>query len=245
MRVLINLLFLVSLAACKKQSGSSSSPDGPSAGAVTGKVTNSEGNPLSGIKVTLEHTVWADSYVYATTDNNGKYKVVLPAEPAGSWTAKAQLEKPAYGKQYKFDLVADHSDAFTRDQATIRNFVWRLTGQRPDGGFYGGHVDIYQFGTDVDPSQVKLVFTPAVSTLIDGTPATTLERQVHDVAGTFMATDIPIGKYTVKAVYPGKTLLLDNRHDDNDLPAVSQTVVFGKYGYLGDTEYNIEFWLSE
>jgi len=244
MRVLINLFILLSLAACKKDAGSSPSPDGPSTGAVTGKVTNSEGNPLSGIKVTVEHTVWADSYVFATTDNSGRYKAALPVDPAGSWTAKAQLEKPAYGRQYKFDLAADHTDAFTRNQAPVRNFTWQLSGQRPDGGYYGAHVDIYQFGTDVDPSQVKLVFTPVESTLIDGTPATAVERQLHDVAGTFMATDIPIGKYTVKAIYPGKTLLLDNRHDE-DAPAVSKTIIFGKYGYLGETEYNIEFWLSE
>jgi hypothetical protein len=242
MRVLIHLFLLLSLAACKKDSGSPS--DGPSAGAVTGKVINSEGKPLSGIKVTLEHTVWADSYVFATTDNSGQYKAVLPAEPAGSWTAKAQLEKPAYGRQYKFDLAVDHTDAFTRDQATVRNFTWKLSGQRPDGGFYGAHVDIYPFGTDVDPGQVKLVFTPLETTLIDGTPATAFERQVHDVAGTFMVADIPIGKYTVKAVYPGRTLLLDNRHDNYE-PEVTKTVVFGKYGYLGETEYNIEFWLSE
>ncbi|HVU57169.1 MAG TPA: carboxypeptidase-like regulatory domain-containing protein [Puia sp.] len=245
MRTFIHFFLLLSLAACKKDAGSSSSPDGPSTGAVTGKVTNSAGNPLSGIKVTLEHTVWADSYIFSTTDNNGRYKAELPAQPAGSWTAKAQLIKSAYGKQYKFDLVVDHTDAFTRDQATVRNFTWRLSGQRPDGGFYGAHVDLYQFGTDVDPSQVKLVFTPIENTLIDGTPAIAFERQVHDVAGTFMVTDVPIGKYTVKAVYPGKTLLLDNRHDDNDEPAVNQTVLFGKYGYLGETEYNIEFWLSE
>jgi len=244
MRVLINFLLLLSLAACKKNSGSTSSADGPSAGAVTGKITDSKGNPLGGIKVTLEHTVWADSYVFATTDNSGHYKATLPAEPAGSWTAKAQLEKTAYGKQYRFDLATDHTDPFTRDQATVRNFTWQLSGQRPDGGFYGAHVDIYQFGTDVDPGQVKLVFTPVESTLIDGTPAMALERQVHDVAGTFMVTDVPIGKYTVKAVYPGKTLLLDNRHDEEE-PAVSKTVIFGKYGYLGETEYNIEFWLSE
>jgi hypothetical protein len=105
-------------------------------------------------------------------------------------------------------------------------------------------VDLYQFGTDVDPSQVKLEFTPLENTLIDGTPAVAFERPVHDVAGTFMVTDVPIGKYTVKAVFPGKTLLLDNRHDDEE-PAVSKTVVFGKNGYLGETEYNIEFWLSE
>ena len=59
-----------------------------------------------------------------------------------------------------------------------------------------------------------------------------------------MVTDVPIGKYTVKAVYPGRTLLLEGRHD-NYGAEVTKTVVFGKYGYLGETEYNIEFWLSE
>ena len=59
-----------------------------------------------------------------------------------------------------------------------------------------------------------------------------------------MVKDIPIGKYLVKAVYPGKTLLLQNRHDEA-APEVQKTIVFGKYGYLGETEYNVEFWLSE
>ncbi|WP_431216919.1 carboxypeptidase-like regulatory domain-containing protein [Puia sp. P3] len=250
MRLFVHLFLLLSLAACKKSSpaqGGGVGPDGPGSaavGSVTGMVTDSKGNTLSGIKVTVEHTVWAASYVFASTDNAGRYKIDLPGEPAGSWTAKAQLESSAYGKQYKFDLAADHTDAFTRQQSTVRNFTWRLSGQRADGGFYGAHVDIYQMGTDVDPSQVKLVFTPAESTLIDGTAAVVIERQVHDVAGTFMVTDVPIGKYTVKAVYPGRTLLLDNRHED-DSPSVSQPVVFGKYGYLGETEYNIEFWLSD
>ncbi len=83
------------------------------------------------------------------------------------------------------------------------------------GTYYGAHVDVYPFGTDVPLEGVKLVFTPTENTLIDGSPAATIERTVEDVAGTFMAKDIPIGKYTVKAVYPGKTLLLDNRHNDN------------------------------
>jgi len=247
MRIFIHFLLLLSLAACKKDSSSSHSTDGPPppvAGSVTGKIADSKGDPLAGIKVTVEHTIWYASYVFSTTDNNGAYKVDIPATPAGSWTAKAQLEKPAYGKQYKFDLVPDNTDAFTRDKAVVRNFTWKLSGQRSDGGFYGAHVDIYQWGTDADPSQVKLVFTPIEGTLIDGTPATAFERQVKDVAGTFMVTDVPIGKYSVKAIYPGRTLLLAKRHEE-DTPAVSKTVVFGKYGYLGETEYNIEFWLSE
>jgi hypothetical protein len=60
-----------------------------------------------------------------------------------------------------------------------------------------------------------------------------------------MVKDIPIGKYSVKAIYPGKTLLLENRHMDNDDAAIDKQVVFGKNGNLGETEYNIEFWVSE
>jgi len=49
---------------------------------------------------------------------------------------------------------------------------------------------------------------------------------------------------------PGKTnkvqliCILDNRNDDKGA-AVNKKVIFGKYGFLDDTEYNIEFWVSE
>jgi hypothetical protein len=237
------LLFSYSLPACKKDSDLSSHSK---AGYVTGKVTDAAGHPLAGVKIIIEHTVWQDSYVFATTDNNGNYKVSIPAEPAGDWTAKAQIQKSAYGQDYTFDLAPGSTDAFNANDAVTRNFTWKLSGERSVAGtYYGAHVDLYQFGTAVPMHEVKLIFTPLENTLIDGSPATTIERTVQDIAGTFMVNDIPVGKYKVKAVYPGKTLLLDNRHDDNDAPAVEQPVVFGKYGYLGETEYNVEFWLSE
>ncbi|TKK66957.1 carboxypeptidase regulatory-like domain-containing protein [Ilyomonas limi] len=239
--MMLLLLFSYSLPACKKDTHPPSS-----AGYVTGKVTDASGQPLPGVKVTIEHTVWANSYVFATTDNNGNYKVAIPAEPAGDWTAKAQIKKSAYGQDYTFDLAPGSTDAFTVNDAVTRNFTWKLSGEKPAAGtYYGAHVDLYQFGTDAPVDKIKLIFTPTESTLIDGSPATTIEKTVEDVAGTFMAKDIPIGKYTIKAVYPGKTLLLDNRHDDHDAPAVEQPVIFGKSGYLGETEYNVEFWLSE
>jgi len=241
--LMLLLLISYSLSACKKDTNP---PPTSAAGYVTGKITDAAGHPLQGVKVTIEHTVWQDSYVFATTDNNGNYKVAIPAEPAGDWTAKAQITKSAYGQEYTFDLAPGNTDAFDRNSAVVRNFTWKLSGERPEAGtYYGAHVDLYQFGTDVPMEDVKLVFTPLENTLIDGSPAATIERKVEDVAGTYIAKDIPMGKYTVKAVVPGKTLLLDNRHDDHDAPAVEQNLVFGKYGYLGDTEYNAEFWLSE
>lgn len=236
------IVFLISILACKKEA----TEDIPSvnSGVIKGKISDVSGHPLPGVKVTIEHTVWYDNYVYAQTNNDGEYSAELPQQPAGDWTAKAQWEKSAYGQTYKFDLAPSSDDPFNKSGAT-RNFVWKLNGNRPgNNGFYGAHTDLFAFGADIDLNNMKLVFTPVENTLVDGSPATTIERSVHDVAGTFMATDIPIGKYVVKAVYPGKTILLENRHDDND-PAISKEVVFGKNGFLGETEYNIEFWVSE
>src|SRR4051794_901941 len=233
--IMLLLLISYSLSACKKDANS---PPQSASGNVTGRITNAAGNPLQGVKVTIEHTVWHDSYVFATTDNNGNYKVAIPADPAGDWTAKAQIKKSAYGQEYTFDLAPGSTDAFNCNSAVVRDFTWKLSGERIEAGtYYGAHVDLYQFGTDVSMDNLKLVFTPVESTLIDGSPATTIERKVEDVAGTYMVKDIPIAKYKAKAVFPGKILLLDNRHDDNDAPAAEQPVVFGKYGYLGDTEY--------
>ena len=113
-------------------------------------------------------------------------------------------------------------------------------------GYYGAHVDLYPFGTDVDMTKLKLFFSPfpGETNLIDGTSAASFERTAEEIAGTFMVKDVPIGKYTVKIVYTGKKLLLNNRYAD-DIDEETKTVVFGKYGYLGETEYNIAFYVTE
>ena len=101
---------------------------------------------------------------------------------------------------------------------------------------------IYEGGVEwaiADGTSVRGSFT-----LMDGTVVTAFERPVEDVAGTFMVKDIPIGKYTLKALYNGKTLLLNDRHlDDNN--EETKTVIFGKNGYPGETEYNIEFYVTK
>jgi len=235
--------------ACKKEAAviaSSSSYESITAnpGTVTGKATDSFGNILQGVDITVEHTVWLGTYLYATTNKKGKYSIIIPSDPAGDWTAKARYSKKAYGQTYLFDMQGN-TDPFAQTEATVRNFKWKLSGKKPGtNSYYGAHVDLYPFGTDAEMNKIKIVFTPLDSTLIDRSPAISFERNVEDVAGTFMVKDIPIGRYSIKAKYPDKKLYLDNRHDDKG-PAVKKPVVFGKYGFLGDTEYNIEFWVSE
>ncbi|RFM27015.1 hypothetical protein [Deminuibacter soli] len=234
--------------ACSKNAGLPDTPvTGTKNGAVTGIVTDAKNLPVKAANIIVEHTVWYNSYLLAASNNEGKYEVSLPNEPAGDWTAKAQLTKNAYGQTYTFDLEPDNTGAFSKATGAVRNFKWKLSGQRPGStSYYGAHVDLYMLGTDVNMTKIKLLFTPypGESTLIDGTVATAFEKPVEDVAGTFMVKDIPIGKYSVKAQYNGKMLLLNNRHlDDNNEPV--KTVIFGKNGFLGETEYNIEFFVVE
>ncbi|HEY8894368.1 MAG TPA: hypothetical protein VIM79_06120 [Niastella sp.] len=247
--LLMPLIGSVVLTACSKTDNDKDTAELPGSknGIVSGVVADAKNLPVKDARITIEHTVWYNSYLFANSDNEGKYQVSLPTDPAGDWTAKAQLTKIAYGQTYKFDLAPDKTEAFNKAGGAVRNFTWKLSGQRPGGtGYYGAHVDLYQFGADVDMTKVKLSFTPfpGEAGLIDGTTATAFERTVEDVAGTFMVKDVPIGKYIIKAVYEGKKLLLNNRHED-DRNEESKTVVFGKNGYLGETEYNIEFFVTE
>jgi hypothetical protein len=244
--IVATLLIAGSFCSCKKDNSTIATPSSK-ASMITGKVTDARGNTIAGAEIVSEHTVWYNTYAKGISDAAGNYKITIPAEPAGSWSAKAQLSKAAYGQTYIFDLAADKEDPFTASQGAQRNFTWKLSGQRAVAGtYYGAHVDLYQFGVSIPMEEIKLIFTPypGETTLIDGSPALPIERSIEDVAGTFMVKDIPIGKYSVKAVYPGKTLLLDYRHDSGK-PETSKMVVFGKYGHLASTEYNIGFWVSE
>lgn len=245
---LLSIIFSTIIMACGKDQAKPDAPvPGTKNGVVTGMITDAKNLPVKDARITVEHTVWYNSYLFATSNNEGKYEVSLPNEPAGDWTAKAQLTKTAYGQTYQFDLEPDNTGAFSKATGAVRNFRWKLSGQRPGGtGYYGAHVDLYPFGVDLDMTKIKLLFTPypGETNLIDGTVATAFERQVENVAGTFMVKDIPIGKFMVKALYNGKTLWLNNRHlEDNNEEA--KTVIFSKNGYLGETEYNIEFYVTE
>jgi hypothetical protein len=92
-------------------------------GHVSGTVTNSRGDFGSGATITVEHTIWYDPYVHATTNDNGKYELALVAHPAGDCTAKAQLTKSAYGHDYVFDLETRNNDPFNTGKWTTRNFI--------------------------------------------------------------------------------------------------------------------------
>lgn len=176
-------------------------------GMVSGRATDAKGSPLKNVRIELSHTVWSDKKLSARTDENGFYSVTLPAEPRGNWTIQALHITEAYGRQYHFILDASDNSSFGGVRGAIRNFTWKLLGEHI-GGQYGGEVEVYSTGQSIPLDNVKLIFTPTEEFLVDGSEAKTLEKTLENVNGRFRAGFVPVGKYTVQAVYKGKILKL-------------------------------------
>jgi hypothetical protein len=110
------------------------------------------------------------------TDANGRYRIEV-RQPAGSWHATAQLEKKFNGKTFTFDLAPNSDDPFAGSSGAIRNFTWKLTGERPDGTHYGSMVIAYAdfFQVDLSLANVELTLEP-VGALVDGSTGRWINR---------------------------------------------------------------------
>ncbi|MDF2193279.1 Ig-like domain-containing protein [Paraflavitalea sp. CAU 1676] len=205
------LLALPVLLSCHKD------PEGegadPEKGYATGHVVDTNGKPLANVEILLDNTLIFNSYISGKTNANGDFKVKLTT---GSWMPYATLEKEYNGKTYEVRLHPDNNSGFSIDGG-VCNFTWKLTGARksPMTGTYGGNIILTRgIGSDLyDSENIEYTFTP-VGTLIDGSTGQVLK--LHEVANTSYLRDIPIGRYTVTAVYKlgavTKSVLLRNRY---------------------------------
>ncbi len=175
-------------------------------GYVSGVVRDSAGNPLAGVKIIIDHSIFYNSNISTVTDEAGKYRVKVPT---GSWYAFAQYKKKYAGKTYTFYLEPDSYAGFGGEGA-VRNFVWKLTGEKQEPlspGFFGGLITIDKAiggGIIPDATEIEFTLTP-VGTLIDGSKGETLKIRPAD---QYTLQDIPIGKYSVSASYQGQKLKL-------------------------------------
>lgn len=173
-------------------------------GYVKGTVKDSAGNPLQGVKIIVDHSIFYNSNITALTDASGNYRVKVPT---GSWYAFAQLKKNYNGKTYSFYLKPDSSAGFGAEGA-VRNFTWTLTGEKEEPlapGFFGGTItfDNYPTGNYIeDENRIEFTLTPA-GALIDGSKGEALTLRAKDA---YRLTDVPIGRYTISASYRGKRL---------------------------------------
>lgn len=210
----ISLVWLVPLLlSCKKDKETDSTANEPEKGYVTGRVTDTKGAPLAGVEILIDNTLIYNSYLSGQADAKGNYKIKVPN---GAWMAYAILKKEYNQKRYEIYLDPEIAAGFGGEGAT-RNFQWKLTGERkaPLTGTYGGNILLTRaVGSELfDSENIEYTLTP-VGPLIDGSTGGVLK--IQEAPGTYKLPDIPIGRYTVTAVYKSpsgnRPIKLKNRY---------------------------------
>lgn len=209
----------------------------PVYGYVSGIAKDRHGNVLKDVKVTMDHTIFYNSYVSTITGNDGKYRVKIPT---GSWIAYAEHKVRYHGREYVFDLHPDNATGFGGEGA-VRNFEWRLSGEKapPLTGYYGGTITFDNLPGNFVEEETKIVFTLVPSgTLVDGSAGEVLTLRSTDGS---QLPDIPVGEYTISAVYEGEALQLRRWGTEDafvaSLPVEFETAVAGACENCAKIEY--------
>lgn len=163
-----------------------------------GRVTNSAGEPIAGALVDLKNTLFYGSSAEVKTKKDGTYRVELAR---GTWHASAHANVTYNKQKYRIDLCPDSDDDFANTDGVVRNFTFKLTGEKENGlGTYGFPVIVYAVPGDYSfqETDVELTLTPD-GPLVDGSKGQVITGKcVHTPDGTAIK-DVPMGRYKVKA----------------------------------------------
>jgi hypothetical protein len=214
-RTAIVALLAAGLAAC----GSETGPDGnggdgdwnggdqTTAWVVTGRVTDPQGRPLQGVEVVADNLLLYDSNVLGRTGADGSYRIDLP-QAASTYRVTATYTKRWQGRDWVFPLEAQGEDEIAGNEGGDVDFEWKLTGERPGGGFHGGMVVVYNSYADLEleETNVELTLTP-VGPLVDGSTGSEITAKPVVTADGDAIRGVPIGQYAITARYvaPGET----------------------------------------
>ncbi len=216
-------------------------PGEPEPYVVKGRVTDSQGNPLSGVEVFADNTAYYDMNVFGLSDENGYYRIELGDITPSSWQVGAYIEREFEGQRLEFALHVEDDTVFAGVDGAIRNLEWRISGETLGGGYYGGLVYVYTSEVAIENYEFEyfeLTFTPD-GPLIDGTTGETFAVRLENGSEI---RGVPIGRYTVTARYaePGSEaipLLIRPRFQETY--GTSATLVFEDdelYGLMAELE---------
>ncbi|RKG95025.1 carboxypeptidase regulatory-like domain-containing protein [Corallococcus sp. CA053C] len=174
---------------------------------MSGKVVDARGQPMSGVTVVADNTLIYNTNALATTGSDGTYRIDV-SKPAGTWHASATHKVQYNSRSYTFDLDPNDDSVFAGTDGAVRNFTWKLSGSRPDSGFYGGFVAVYvdQLLDPADPEQpinsddIELTLTPS-GKLVDGSDGAPITKKLVHTGDGDVVEDVPVGRYTVTARY--------------------------------------------
>lgn len=212
----LSLLLLGSSIACsacssnggdKEDAGQNNPPGEVETNVVKGKVVDTTGKPIAGAEVVADNEFLYNSNVVGTTGADGTYRLPL-GDAASTWNATAQITRQYNGKTYTFDLHPANPASFATNTGAIRDFSWKLTGEKPGGGVYGNSVLYYLTSyedpsspdTPVDPLNVELTLTPD-GPLVDGSAGAPLTAHGTNGGDGTGLQDVALGRYRITARY--------------------------------------------
>ncbi|GBF06024.1 hypothetical protein DAERI_070022 [Deinococcus aerius] len=229
----LSALTLLALSLVAPACAVGSAPAKPTPWVMTGVVRNAAGQPLAGVEVVADNTVYYDMNVVGKTDAQGRYRLELP-HAIGTWRPYASIQRPWGDQVFKFTVYPDDDSAFQAQVGAVRNFVWRLQGKYGDG-VLGQKVNVYSGDEKVDMNTLEFTFTP-VGPLIDGSTGKPFTRRV---TGSTIG-DVPVGRYRVTATHApdGRREALEVRAEGQDDYGASTV------GTFRETLYGIRMELS-
>ena len=172
----------------------------PEPNVARGKIVDALGNPVAGAVVTVDHTIYYNSNIVVKTARDGTYTVKIPTQ--GTYRVLATLTREFHGQKYKFDLHPDVTDDFASTDGAVRNFVWKLAGEKPEPlrGNYGSPVIGYTQPGDysMEMTDIELTLTPD-GTLIDGGKGEPITAKLKSTGDGWAIPDVPVGRYKITA----------------------------------------------
>ncbi|PYE55421.1 carboxypeptidase-like regulatory domain-containing protein [Deinococcus yavapaiensis] len=205
---------------------------------LKGTVKNPAGQPVAGVEVWADNTLYYNMNALGKTDASGHFVIQLPQGQLGTWQAGGRLRTVYQGESIELDLQIDKDDAFTADKGAVRNFTLLTSG--PRGNRYWGGTIWPNDGSGYVYERVEYTLTP-VGPLVDGTAGQILKR----FAKGNIIPDVPLGKYKVTARYlptdgPERDMQLKSR--DADEWDSSVVITFRRepqYGLMADFDIRL------
>lgn len=226
-------LLCCAMACAAAMPGARGQPPSIEPGVLQGRVVDARGAPLAGAQVSAHHTLLENRTLTATSDTDGRYRLDV-SRPAGAWTAAAHLSRDHRGTTYVIDLAPDAPAPFAGSDGALRDFTWRLQGERDDDLGHHGMPVIYELAIFADPQHpgefldaehVELTLVPD-GPLLDGSTGGTITRFGKRTADGPALVDIPLGVYTITGRYVApqhgaRPLLLRVRDSGEFVPALT------------------------
>ncbi|SMB96930.1 carboxypeptidase-like regulatory domain-containing protein [Deinococcus hopiensis] len=188
-------------------------------GFITGVVTNVQGIPLKGVRITADDMHMYNSNLVTQTDANGRYKINVK-NIATTWNVTARMILIYKEYSIPIELVPNNVQSVPGNVGGVRDFVLKPK-EVSYGDPYGnlGRVNVQRpVGVyDIEESQLQLTLTP-VGKLADGTTGKPLSVKPIQTGSGWMVPNVMWGTYKVTATQSGQPLQVRKKASATEIP---------------------------